>query len=630
MVRINESIKVIVINILITIFLMSGFLGGPVKEKNHKLRKLKRFTSCKEMYNKLKELGDRYPSRRYRFMVYSMENSMGKERILPVERVTEAINYLTTKKVTKQSYSSTNVQVEGVDEADIVKTDGNYLYIVAEDRISIIKAFPPTEAKLLSVIPFSELERTLEIFIEKDILISIGSKRNSYITIERKGNCSRKARDVVVVRIYNISDRSAPSLVRKIEFEGDYTSSRKIGSFVYLVLTYNPYYYHPLDNPRQAGAIIPTIVTTNKKSKPKITNLRCSGIYYMEPINTPNFLILASISLDAPDFNVQKEIILGASNTIYGSLNNIYVANSFYDAPGSYDKTHIYKFSVKNGKIKFQGVGEVQGIPLNQFAMDEKDEYFRIVTQTHGSYKPATNVYVLNANLSIVGKIENLAVSEKLYSTRFFNNRLYMVTFKRIDPLFVVDLSDARTPKVLGELKIPGFSEYLHPYDENHIIGFGKDTTETPKEWATPGDIKGLKLALFDVSDPIHPEQKFVETIGDSGSDSEVLRNHKAFLFDKEKELLVFPAYVVEKGSVVKTFSGAYVYNLNLKDGFVLKGKISHYEENEIPQDRYYYHIKGFTIRRSLYIDNFLYTISDRKVAIHHLSDLSKVTELGY
>jgi uncharacterized secreted protein with C-terminal beta-propeller domain len=252
-------------------------------------------------------------------------------------------------------------------------------------------------------------------------------------------------------------------------------------------------------------------------------------------------------------------------------------------------------------------------------------------------------VYILDADLNIAGRVNDIAPGENLHSARFMGNRAYLVTFKNIDPFFTLDLSDPYNPKILGELKIPGYSDYLHPYDENHIIGIGKDTDETIDADKIHSDnavyytaILGVKIALFDVSDFKNPKEVSKIIIGDRGTNTPVLNNHKAFLFDREKELIVLPISLYEVDEEIKqqngedargmhgTFklNGAYVYKLSLENGFELKGIITH-EENDQQQNTLYNHYPH--ISRSLYIDNALYTISNNMLKINDLSDLSEI-----
>ncbi len=208
--------------------------------------------------------------------------------------------------------------------------------------------------------------------------------------------------------------------------------------------------------------------------------------------------------------------------------------------------------------------------------MERPIEQRQIVAPEPQVSGPLNHLYVLGGDLKIIGKVEDLAAGERIYSVRFMGDKAYMVTFRQIDPLFVIDLSSPQNPKVLGYLKVPGVSDYLHPYDETHIIGVGRDASEE-------GMIKGLKLALFDVSDFANPKEVSKYIIGDRGTSSDALYDHKAFLFDKEKNLLVIP--VSEYGANWKNhWQGAYVFNIDLANGITLKGKVAHKKEDK-PQD---------------------------------------------
>ena len=209
-------------------------------------------------------------------------------------------------------------------------------------------------------------------------------------------------------------------------------------------------------------------------------------------------------------------------------------------------------------------------------------------------------------------------------------DRAYMVTFRTVDPLFVIDLKDPEKPKILGALKIPGYSDYLHPYDENHIIGFGKDTVELKGQ----AYYLGMKIALFDVTDVSNPIQKFTENIGDRGTESEILRNHKALLFSKEKGLMAFPVTVMEVKGKNKfmdngfpeygqfSFQGAYVYNIDLVNGFTLKGRITHLSKDDYLRSGTGWYDSDKNISRLLYIKDNLYTLSNSIIKANELENL--------
>ena len=218
-------------------------------------------------------------------------------------------------------------------------------------------------------------------------------------------------------------------------------------------------------------------------------------------------------------------------------------------------------------------------------------------------------------------------------------DRGYLVTFKKIDPLFVLDLSDPEDPRVLGQLKITGYSDYLHPYDETHIIGIGKETVEA--EEGNFAWYQGVKISLFDVSDVEVPKEIARYEIGDRGTDSPILRDHKAFLFDKSKNLLVIPVTVAEinpaqyPGGVPPNaygtfvWDGAYVFHISLEEGLVFRGRITHLDNDaELLKSGYWYQ-SPYSVKRSLYIGNVLYTISELKIKMNSLTDLTEIGEIN-
>jgi uncharacterized secreted protein with C-terminal beta-propeller domain len=272
---------------------------------------------------------------------------------------------------------------------------------------------------------------------------------------------------------------------------------------------------------------------------------------------------------------------------------------------------------------------------LDQFSMDEYDSHFRVATTTYGE-TTGNHVYILDMGLNIVGSLEGLAPGEMIYSARFMGERGYMVTFRQVDPLFVIDLSDPNNPRELGYLKVTGYSDYLHPYDENHLIGIGKETTEEGEfAW-----YQGVKISLFDVSDVSNPQEIDKLEIGDRGTDSPVLWDHKAFLFDKSRNLLVipileakvdpaqYPEGVPPDAYGEPVWQGAYVFHVSLDGGIEEKGKITHVENIADPEKEYYYYYSPFAVERSLYIEDVLYTISQAKIKMNSLETLDYINEV--
>ncbi|MCK5475243.1 MAG: beta-propeller domain-containing protein [Candidatus Pacebacteria bacterium] len=316
------------------------------------------------------------------------------------------------------------------------------------------------------------------------------------------------------------------------------------------------------------------------------------------------------------------------------------VKERYEDISKELEKTVIHKIGINDGDLKYKTSGEVTGVVLNQFSMDENNGYFRIATTKNRSWSSLadtdqkqsySNLYVLDNDMKVVGKVEGLAKGERIYSVRFMQNRAYLVTFKRVDPLFVIDLTNPENPKVMGELKVPGYSSYLHPYDDVTLIGLGKETDDTGRI------IGGIKLSLFDVSDVKNPKEidKFV--LGDRSSNSIAINEHKAFLFSKDKNLLAIPVTMQEDivkvqesaifeeemimPSVRKYFNGVAVFNIN-KKGFELKGKIDHSDDENKSWDR------SGNVQRSLYIDNVLYTLSNKYLKANGLNDLNEIKNI--
>lgn len=578
---------------------------------------------------------------------------------------------ITTSEGTLPYYSTTNVQVAGVDEPDIVKTDGIYLYVVANQAVYIIKANPVSEATVLSKITIENVSIS-NILIKDNQLIVFGNSDGfyNYPLLEYDMEVDIGSADIrgygmsqTVINVYNLDNRVNPTLTKEIRIDGGYFDARLIDEYVYVVVTeYTYYIYYAIDE-KNYTLNIPQICIDNVSK-----NISADNIYYVDvPEFSDTMTHVISLNLDTKDI-VQKSFMLGSSQTMYVSKNNIFLASTHYpyypilyriDSSVSSDNketTILHKISINTGNVTYIAQGEVPGHILNQFSMDEHDGFFRIATTVGNNWdldsNTGNNIYILDENLKKISQIENIASGESIYAVRFLGDRAYLVTFVQIDPLFTIDLSNPYNPRILGELKIPGYSEYLHPFDENHIIGIGKevDPRIDAEKVHTPGAIYytailGLKLALFDVSDIENPIEEAKIVIGDRGTDSPALYDHKAFLFDRKKELLVIPVSLYEIPQEVKdryiasngteelfgkfVFQGAYVYRLSLDKGFEFKGRVTHQTPEEIQQQSnesyWYWGSSNTDIRRSLFIGDILYTISDSKVKMNNLGDLSEI-----
>ncbi len=552
-------------------------------------------------------------------------------------------------------FSQTNVQVSGVDEADIVKTDGTYVYAVLEGMVRILKGYPAEEVKLLSTIDLQEEGfNPTEIYLDGDRLILLG---NSWQNYEKRVPGIGDEMMMIAppfyggnqtaVRIYSVADRTKPELLRTLSFDGNAVSTRKIKNKLYLVLNESVRWHVPKPVPLPLEEDLLPSFRDSAASSVEQPISRCGDVIILPRVPHPQYLIAAVIPTDDMSKEVQREVVLGSAENIYSSLESLYVAATQweYDWRGprgtSKESASIYRFAYTDSGIELKAHGKVPGRILNQFSMDEHEGHFRIATTKGNSWNeenPSTNnIYILNKNLEPVGNIEDIAPGETIYSARFMGDRGYMVTFKKIDPFFALDLSDPANPKILGKLKIPGYSDYLHPYDENHIIGFGKEAVESKD-----GDFawyQGMKMAVFDVTNPEKPKELHKFGIGDRGTESPLLHNHKALLFDKDRKLLAFPVQINKLTEDQKqdpsgmawgqpVFQGAYVFRLNLKDGFTLKGSISHYNQRDYLKSGSYFY--GKNVERILRLEDSLVTLSQYGIQSHSEKEVNLQADVPF
>ncbi len=629
--RINRSpLALLAVTLLLVGLTMAGcfYPSSASKPQPNPKTTLNKFNSCESLVKAFKT-GTR--------MGYS-----GQAGDVPLARSLTAAKGTEEVSDSTPNHSKTNVQVEGVDEADIVKNDGKYIYLVANNSVMICRAHPPSESQIVWKNTYEPDCTVNQLYIGDDRLVVIGNRYSE------QGYCN-----LTFAEIWSTVDKSNPRAMREVEIEGVYSTSRKTGDFVYLILNNWPDHHASEDRQDiECEDVIPKYRDTDGSGPTvKLQPIsQCTEIGCLDPDSFTMFITILSLPIANGEEAIRKQVIAGSSGNVYASQENFYLANTEYRyeprplwdySTTADDRTTIYKFSLHKESIAYVGNASVPGTVLNQLSMDEHKKYVRIAT-TRGhvfaeNANATNNLYVLDENLQLAGKIENIAPGEKIYSARFMGDKGYLVTFKKVDPFFTLDLTDPENPKIIGQLKIPGYSDYLHPYDENHIIGIGKSTVE-----AGEGDFawyQGLKMAVFDVSDFQNPKEMHNIEIGDRGTDSYALHDHKAILFDREKNLLVIPILLAERPNDQKRvispgseygayrYQGAYVYNLSLKKGFELKGRITHKEHfNSKPE--YFYGEDETAVKRSLYIGDFLYTVSGAKLMIHELDDLDKVRHI--
>jgi inhibitor of cysteine peptidase len=532
-------------------------------------------------------------------------------------------------------YSETNVQVAGVDEADIVKTDGAYIYLASENRLLIVKAYPADQMAILANLTVEG--RISGLFIGEDRLVLF--EENSFFTprplIER---------DVMIapytsgfsVKVFDTAQKDDPALIRDISANGTYINSRMIGDWVYVVAS-QPAVYWLQD---QYDVVLPAIESNGETREVPPTEVRYSD---NGDVSAAYTLIIAVDIQDETEEPATEAMLSGYATTLYVSQQNIYVVMPESGWWSSEGETVIHRIAFDQGTVKVEATGTVPGQILNQYSIDEYEDHLRIATTTTAFSQErslsSNNVYVLDQELKTVGTLEDLAPGERIYSARFMGAKGYLVTFKKVDPLFTLDLSDPQAPKVLGKLKIPGYSSYLHPLDEDHIIGIGKETVESKQ-----GDFawyQGIKVSLFDIGDVNNPKEVSQYVIGDRGTDSPVLYDPHALLFDTRNGLLVFPvletAIYPEKypqgvppdayGEYV--FQGAYVLRVDANTGIALEGTITHIDDPDVFLKSGYYLYSPREIIRSLYIDDTLYTISAEQIRANNIDTLEDIASIN-
>lgn len=594
-------------------------------------------------------------------------------------------------------YSTTNVQVENVDEPDYLKNDAKYVYIVSQNTLSIIDAYPAESAKLVLKIALDiESQWIQNMFLNDDRLVIFYNGQSQEEIIPQFDFIPRPSYSPVThALIVDVSDKENPEILKDYTIDGHFRDARMIGDYAYFVTNKNIDHQYPR---------LPIIM---ESAEP----LMVPDAFYFDNVERfSNFNTLTAIDIFG-DTITSETFLMGYSGTIYVSENNFYLTyqqnlpygfyeessrDRFFDvvvpllpqdlqnkikaikgdsslssarqwteisevlqdsynqmsqsqkenlfekirkALADYDakiqqeslKTIIHKISIDGDKLEYQAKGSVPGRLLNQFSMDESNDRFRVATTTeyysqYSGMMRSNAVYVLDEDLKILGGLDEIAPDESIFSARFIGDRLYLVTFQQIDPFFVIDLS-SDTPKILGELKIPGFSNYLHPYDDDHVIGVGRDTKEIGNDRVQQ---LGVKVALFDVSDVSNPKVIDDYIIGDSSTHSEALNNHKAFFFDKRKNLLSIPISsdtdslegITEKRIAPdwNRWNGFYILDLDFKNGIDLKGTITHTENDT----RYY----GMGNSRTFYIEEVLYTVSDSMLKMNFMNDLEEVNSI--
>lgn len=437
----------------------------------------------------------------------------------------------------EQQYSGTNLQTQGVDESDFVKTDGSYIYTVSHNEI-LITDIRKKALKQTGKIQISETssDRVLEMYVDGDILSVIVESEDSGLEMQADDtenyteDCFYYFSEGTQTQVltYDISDPEKPVKTGCVTQDGRYQTSRKIGNIIYLFT--NKRISMPQQTKEEAVTeenVSGWIPLVNDKA------VDAEDIYVDNGGGGSNSLLISSVNVKNPDQVVDNTMILSQYVDIYVSESAFYV----YQIKGSWNDavTQIAKFGLADGKMDADGAVSVNGRVTDTFAINEQSGKLRVLTTSQDSVngEDTNNLYLFDKNLSLTGKIEGLAQGEEIYAARYLGNMAYFVTYRNTDPLFAVDLSDDRNPKVRGELKISGFSEYLHFWGDDKLIGIGYETDEKT------GEHTGIKITMFDISDPADLKEVESLVLKDYNY-SEALYNYKCVLADADENLLGF------------------------------------------------------------------------------------------
>jgi hypothetical protein len=582
------------------------------------------------------------------------------------------------------AYSDTNVQEAGVDEADVVKTDGQYLYIASDDGFQVValaegltavaaeRVAGPVDAPLVDA-PLVDAPLVDALYLYNDklvVLYSIFSGGGEpWPAIDFPPGGRRFGMPYWIpsevkqgVAIYDVSDPTEPIHLKSTEFDGYLVSSRLVGGKLHLVQQFVPN-LPPLDFWYDGSdADFETALAANRAAIAEMTldqlvphYREVAGIGVTAPASTTpgaplvaptdfycpaskngggSITTVVTVDLDAPTLPFTSAGIVADAHIVYASTDSLYTASHKYSCNSEIsEETTLYKFDLTGEKVRFMGGGVIPGWIVNQFSLGEYEGVLRVATTTgHAAgWGPQSHsqVYCLrniDDKLQPIGKIEDLAPGEQIYAARFMGTRGFVVTFVNIDPLFTLDLSDPTNPRVVGELKVPGYSDYIHPFGEDYLITVGKDAVAAEGGYAAW--YQGVQLSIFDISDLSAPVLLYKEILGDRGTATEAADNHKAFTFWPERALLALPIELHEHAQPPEdpwsygdpTFNGLYVYRLSARTGFDLLGRIDTRsdEGDTMPMGHW---------TRGLFVDETVLAVTQSAVRSASLDDMAAGVE---
>ena len=527
-------------------------------------------------------------------------------------------------------YSPTNVQEIGVDEPDLVKTDGTHLFVVGEGKLQAIAV--GVHPRYVDSLPLgADADHQLLLHGNRVIVLSRGPGES--VPLRRSMGYVPYPMKTVLTEV-DIHDPGSMRVLSRLELEGGYASARLVDGTLRVVLVsllprelrFDP--AQPGETQAQAVARtratiarshlanwMPSRVRTNVRTKSRTRRplVTCKSVRRPASFSGPGLLTVLTADLEHGMQVVDSDAVLADGQIVYSSPTGLYVATQRWsDEPGERGvSTSLHKFDVsKPGRTEYRASGVVPGFLVNQWALDEHDGLLRVASTDAPAWwtgperrESESSVTVLDerdGKLVSVGRVGGLGKGERIYAVRFMDDVGYVVTFRQVDPLYIVDLSAARRPRITGELKIQGYSSYLHPIGGDLVLGVGQDATEN-------GQALGTQVSLFDVSDLRRPVRLHRHKIDSSGSEAQY--DHHAFLYWPKTGLTVVPV-----NAYGRTGTDAFALGLHVGRGGIAElGKVRHGRQDTAFDP----------IRRSVVVGDDLYTVSGRGVKASALSDLS-------
>lgn len=538
------------------------------------------------------------------------------------------------------SHSSTNNQVEGIEEGDVTVVNDRYIFSVKDQSVIITDTKDAHSLQQVARLTPVKQGYVQKVMLHDQLLLVVVDEYMQQTAEKRIGY--PKGTSMTKLFVYNVENPVNPELVRIVGQEGYFNNIRKVGNTVYMILNYSPNYW--IMQEEKEVDLRP--LTYDSVKGELYEPMRYTDLSILPGTADGQYSIIKAIDLSSADEKaVTTKGFLGSGSGLFMSENALYLTGYKYEEqqmpPVTTDMiwrpqpadTDIYKWNIKGINLDFVGSATVKGTVLNQYSMDEHNGYFRIATTEGFAWDetaPSKNhLFILNDSMQIVGQVKDLAPGERIYSARFMGDKVYLVTFEQVDPLFVIDVAEPTNPKVLGELKIPGFSNYLHPLDDTHLIGIGYDTKTEIDEYSKQPRVvmTSMKLSLFDVSEFNNPKEQQNVLIGGRGSYSDVQYDPKAFFRHVQKGLYGFPVILYgekdDNQAYVYQGRGALIYEISVANGIQLKGNLVESATAEMQYEDW-----ERNVQRIVYIHDTLFTVSRGEVKSYDLNSFEQLDVL--